>query len=67
MFPGPDALPEVLRPLAREPHKPPARPVAQPANETLVDCAVYAEGHRLPGKFTYAAAVDRVRQLVSRV
>ncbi|OBF61065.1 magnesium and cobalt transport protein CorA [Mycobacterium sp. 852002-50816_SCH5313054-b] len=63
MFPGPDALPEVLRPLAREPREAPAQPVAPPPNETLVDCAVYAAGHRLPGKFTYAAALDRVRQL----
>ncbi len=63
MFPGPDALPEVLRPLAREPLEPPAQSVAPPPNETLVDCAVYAAGHRLAGKFTYAAALDRVRQL----
>ncbi|OBG33943.1 magnesium/cobalt transporter CorA [Mycobacterium sp. E3198] len=63
MFPGPDALPEVLRPLAREPHEPPAQPVEHRPNETLVDCAVYAAGHRLAGKFTYAAALDRVRQL----
>ncbi|ORW31400.1 magnesium transporter CorA [Mycobacterium paraense] len=63
MFPGPDALPEVLRPLAREPHEPPAKPVEHGPNETLVDCAVYASGHRLPGKFSYAAALDQVRQL----
>ncbi len=63
MFPGPDALPEVLRPLAHEPHEPHADPVEHPPNETLVDCAVYAEGHRLPGKFTYAAALNRVRQI----
>jgi magnesium transporter len=30
---------------------------------TLVDCAVYAEGHRLPGKPTYAAALDKVHQI----
>ncbi|OBH01403.1 magnesium and cobalt transport protein CorA [Mycobacterium sp. E2699] len=63
MFPGPDALPEVLRPLAREPREPQAERVEQPPHETLVDCAVYAEGHRLPGKFSYAAAVNRVRQI----
>jgi magnesium transporter len=63
VFPGPDALPEVLRPLAREPHEPPTQPVEQAPNEALVDCAVYAAGHRLPGKFGYAAALDRVRQL----
>ncbi|MGO9383532.1 MAG: CorA family divalent cation transporter, partial [Mycobacterium sp.] len=63
MFPGFDALPEALRPLAHEPHEPHADPVQHQPNETLVDCAVYAEGHRLPGKFTYAAALNRVRQI----
>ena len=63
MFPGPDALPEVLRPLGREPDVPTAAPVQQPPNETLVDCAIYSEGHRLPGKFTYPAALNRVRQI----
>ena len=40
-------------------------PIPQPhsPNATLVDCAVYAEGHRLPGKFSYAAALDKVRQI----
>ncbi|OBI93205.1 magnesium/cobalt transporter CorA [Mycobacterium sp. 1245805.9] len=62
MFPGPDALPEVLRPLLPEPREQRAQPVEQPTVETLVDCAVYADGHRLPGKFSYAAALTRVRQ-----
>jgi magnesium transporter len=62
VFPGPDALPEVLRPLVREPD---VRPAPDPPQEaaTLVDCAVYAEGHRLPGKFTYAAALQKVHQI----
>ena len=61
MFPGPDALPEVLRLLAPEPIKPPAAPVVEhPPHETLVDCAVYVEGNRLPGKVTYAAAPQDV-------
>ncbi|WP_156689789.1 magnesium/cobalt transporter CorA [Mycobacterium sp. Marseille-P9652] len=64
MFPGPDALPEVLRPLMRETHEhKPHAPAAQPPANALVDCAVYAEGHRLPGKFTYAAAVAKVREI----
>lgn len=63
MFQGFDALPEALRPLAHEPH--PAHPDPEPrsAQETLVDCAVYADGHRLPGKLSYAAARDKVRQI----
>ena len=66
MFPGFDALPEALRPLAREPHeRPPARPVQHPPHEALVDCAIYVEGHRLPGTFTHAAALNKVRQIES--
>jgi magnesium transporter len=63
VFQGFDALPEALRPLAHEPRQ--QRPDPQPhaPNETLVDCAVYAEGHRVPGKFSYAAARDKVRQI----
>ncbi|WP_068184349.1 magnesium/cobalt transporter CorA [Mycobacterium sp. UM_CSW] len=62
MFPGPDALPEVLRPLVPEPREQRTQPVEQAPVETLVDCAVYVDGHRLPGKFSYAAALTRVRQ-----
>lgn len=56
-----DALPEALRPVARAPHVEPAAPPKP--RPTLVDCAVYAEGHRLPGKPTYAAALDKVHQI----
>ncbi len=60
MFKGFDALPEALRPLAHEPH---VHPVPQPPTEALVDCAVYVEGQRLPGKFTYAAALSKVHEV----
>jgi magnesium transporter len=63
VFPGPDALPEVLRPLVPAPPEPDTHPIEHPPNETLVDCAVYAEGHRLPGKFTCAAALGKVREI----
>ena len=63
MIQGFDALPEVLRPLAHQPHPHPPAPAAQPDNDALVDCAVYAEGHRLPGKFSYAAALKKVREI----
>jgi len=63
VFPGPDALPEVLRPLARRTHEPDP-PAAPPApRKALVDCAVYAEGHRLPGTLSYAAALTKVREI----
>lgn len=29
----------------------------------MVDCGVYADGTRLPGKYTHAAALDKVREL----
>ena len=29
----------------------------------MVDCAVYVDGKRLPGKYTHAAALDKVREL----
>lgn len=62
MFQGFNALPEALRPLAHETHPEPS-PAPEPPKETLVDCAVYADGHRLPGKLGYAAALDKVREI----
>ncbi|MBW0018652.1 MAG: magnesium/cobalt transporter CorA [Mycobacterium sp.] len=60
---GFDALPEVLRPVARarvyEPHVHPVPAPAQP----LVDCGVYVEGERLPGKYGYADALGKVREI----
>lgn len=68
MFGGFDALPEVLRPLAHEPREPAPQPVIQPPRESLVDCAVYDDGRRLPGVFGCTTALERVReiQLVGR-
>lgn len=60
MFPGFDALPEALRPIAR-PH-PPEHPGGSRA-DALVDCGVYVDGHRLTGKHTYAAALAKVREI----
>jgi magnesium transporter len=61
---GFDALPEVLRPVARprvyEPH---THPVNTKNAKALVDCGVYVDGHRLPGKFTHTAALAEVREL----
>jgi magnesium transporter len=57
---GFDALPEALRPIA---HEPPVESAPQPHPPAVVDCAVYAEGHRLPGKCGYADALSRVRQI----
>ena len=34
-----------------------------PVSEAVVDCAVYVDGARLPGKFTHAAALEEARAL----
>lgn len=62
MFQGFDALPEALRPLAQEPEPQPSAGRRAP-KETLVDCAVYADGHRLSGTIGYAASRDKVREI----
>ncbi len=65
MSQGFDALPEVLRPIAKpQPrvyhhHAPPEPDHAAP----LVDCGVYVEGHRLPGKSGCADALAKVREV----
>ncbi|MCV7347525.1 magnesium/cobalt transporter CorA [Mycolicibacterium rhodesiae] len=40
-----------------------ARRIHVPVARAMVDCAVYVEGDRLTGKFTHAAALERVREL----
>ena len=34
-----------------------------PVARAMVDCGVYCDGARLPGKYTHAAALDKVREL----
>jgi magnesium transporter len=61
---GFDALPEVLRPIAKPPvDEPHVHPVSPPPAQALVDCGVYVNGERLPGKFTYAEACSKVHEL----
>ena len=63
MFPGFDALPEALRPVAKprvyEEH---VHPATKPA-DVFVDCGVYVDGHRLQGKYSHADALAKVREL----
>ena len=61
---GFDALPEPLRAVAKprvyQQHIHPAVPPPEP----LVDCGVYVDGHRLPGRYdSYAAALNKVREI----
>lgn len=63
MFQGFDALPEALRPIAKpRPTQQHAHPEPRPA-EPLVDCGVYVEGNRIAGKYSYTAALDKVREI----
>ena len=41
---------------------PPLPRIPVPAARAIVDCAVYVDGTRLPGKFTHNAALDEVRR-----
>ncbi len=58
--PRPPTLPGVPRP---RPPEPDPRRIHLPVSEAVVDCAVYVDGARLPGKFTHAAALQQARQL----
>jgi len=57
------ALPSSLRPTRTKYAHPDARSIHVPVARAMVDCGVYADGTRLPGKYTHAAALNKVRQL----
>jgi len=67
VFQGFDALPEALRPIARprvyQHHVHPEPDTAAAGAAPLVDCGVYVDGQRLPGKYGYAAALEAVREI----
>jgi magnesium transporter len=54
------ALPAGLRP-ARTKHEAPS--IHVPVARAMVDCGVYVDGKRLPGKYTHAAALSKVHEL----
>jgi magnesium transporter len=57
-------LPESLRPVARaKVAEPDAHAIHIPVSHAMVDCAVYLDGQRLPGKYTHAAALAKARDL----
>ena len=60
--PRPPTLLGVTRPHPTDPD--PTR-IHLPVSEAVVDCAVYADGHRLPGKFSHAGALIRTRDLLA--
>ncbi|HPX36032.1 MAG TPA: magnesium/cobalt transporter CorA [Mycobacterium sp.] len=58
--PRPPALLGIARP---RPEAEFARRIPLPVSEATVDCAVYSDGSRLPGKYTYSAALDKVHEI----
>ncbi|MCP9270891.1 magnesium/cobalt transporter CorA [Mycolicibacterium arenosum] len=56
--------PSLLRPPAKPRSvDPDAHSIHVPVARAMVDCAVYSEGVRLPGKYTHGAALEKVHQL----
>jgi len=61
LMPSFRALPPSLRPNVRpkvaDPH---AASIHVPVARAMVDCGIYCDGTRLPGKYTHAAALNKV-------
>lgn len=58
------ALPPSLRPIAKtRSGTPDAASIHIPVARAMVDCGIYCEGTRLPGKYTHAAALNKVHDL----
>jgi magnesium transporter len=58
------ALPPSLRPVARTKDAgPDAKSIHVPVARAMVDCGIYVDGQRAPGKYTHAAALNKVREL----
>ncbi|MGH3674926.1 MAG: magnesium/cobalt transporter CorA [Mycobacterium sp.] len=57
------ALPPSLRPVRAKYAHPDAQGVHIPVARAMVDCGVYVDGKRLPGKYTHAAALSKVHEL----
>ncbi len=55
--------PSILRPAARRTEYAGAESIHVPVARAMVDCGVYADGKRLPGKYTHAAALAKVHEL----
>lgn len=55
------------RPQVRRDHTEPeaidAKRIHVPVARAMVDCGIYVDGARLPGKYTHGAALDKVREI----
>ena len=59
------ARPQVLLGGPRSKSAPDARRIHVPVARAMIDCAIYVDGERLPGKYTHAAALAKVREMTS--
>ena len=57
------ALPPSLRPVVRGKGDPDAKSIHVPVARAMVDCGIYVDGQRAPGKYTHAAALNKVHEL----
>ncbi|HEX4587835.1 MAG TPA: magnesium/cobalt transporter CorA [Mycobacterium sp.] len=58
------ALPPSLRPVVRTSSTgPDAKSIHVPVARAMVDCGIYVDGQRAPGKYTHAAALNKVHEL----
>ncbi len=57
------ALPPSLRPAKPRPPTPTRNPQLRRSTRSMVDCGVYVEGMRLPGKFTQPRPPAKVREI----
>ncbi|MEW5808454.1 MAG: magnesium/cobalt transporter CorA [Actinomycetota bacterium] len=56
--------PSLMRQGGRpRPDHPDARSIPVPVARAMVDCGVYCEGNRLPGKYTHGAALEKVHAI----
>ena len=56
--------PSMLRPAGRRVSTlPDASGIHVPVSQSVVDCGVYSDGVRLPGKYTHAAALNKVHEI----
>ena len=57
------ALPPALRPVRTKHTHADAKSIHVPVARATVDCGIYVDGRRLPGKYTHAAALNKVHEL----
>jgi magnesium transporter len=57
------SLPPSMRPTRDPAPTLDAKRIHVPVARAMVDCGVYVDGQRLPGKYTHAAALNKVREL----